>query len=179
MSLLLAATVVLAAVSVVNLLLISAIIRKLRDREPAEQDRDALPVIGAEVGQFMVAADDGETITDSTVAGHALVAFVSPNCPPCQRLAGELAKRATELPDPTIAFVIDDGDQERLRRYADSLAPAVRVAVVESQGGPAEAFGFGGATPTLIRVRDGVVAAAGHDLDSVLAGALPMADQVR
>jgi hypothetical protein len=45
MSLLLAAIVVLAAVSVVNLLLISAIIRKLRDRAPAEQDRDALPAI--------------------------------------------------------------------------------------------------------------------------------------
>jgi thiol-disulfide isomerase/thioredoxin len=178
MSLLIAVIVVLTVVTALNLLLTSAIIRKLRD--PQRQSRAELPRIGAEVGSFATTSTDGESITDSAVsAGGSLVVFVSPTCPPCQRLTGELADRVEELPDPTIVFVIDENDQEQARRYADALGPSVLVAVVESHGAAAVAFGFGGSTPTLIRVRDGAVAAVGHDLDSVLTGERPVAHQVR
>jgi len=178
MSLLIAVIAVLAVVTFLNLLLTSAIIRKLRD--PQRESGAELPRIGAEVGPFVTTTADGQSITDGTVStGDTLVVFVSPTCPPCQRLTGELADRATELPDRTIVFVIDENDQEQARRYADALGPSVRVAVVEPHGVVATAFGFGGATPTLIRVRDGAVAAVGHDLDSVLAGEHPVAHQVR
>jgi thiol-disulfide isomerase/thioredoxin len=177
MSLLIAVIAVLAVVTVLNLLLTSAIIRKLRG--PGQSGAE-LPRIGTEIGPFATTAMDGESITDSAVStGGTLVVFVSPTCPPCQRLTGELANRATELPDPTIVFVIDENDQEQARRYADAFGPAVLVAVVESHGAAATAFGFGGLTPTLIRVRDGAVAAVGHDLDSVLTAERPVAHQVR
>ncbi|GLY40506.1 hypothetical protein Amsp01_065290 [Amycolatopsis sp. NBRC 101858] len=157
MSFLVAVVAVLAVLTVLNLLLSSAIIRLLNDqRRPAAP---ALPAVGTEIGSFEVTDAAGATITDGEL-DDALVAFLSPTCGPCQRIAGRLT-------EPTVAFVLDGGDRAKAVEYAAGLGPSVRVAFVGDRSPVSAAFAAGDVTPTLIRVRDKRIAAAGHDLDAV------------
>ncbi|MFJ9782750.1 TlpA family protein disulfide reductase [Amycolatopsis sp. NPDC101161] len=157
MSFLVAVVAVLAVLTVLNLLLSAAIIRLLNEqRRPA---LPALPAAGTEIGAFEVTDADGATVTDREL-DDALVAFLSPTCGPCRRLAGELT-------EPAVAFIIDGGDRDAAVEYAAGLGPAVRVAFVGDRSPVAAAFGAGDVTPTLIRVRDRRITAAGHDLDAV------------
>ena len=157
MSFLVAVVAVLAVLTVLNLLLSSAIIRLLNEqRRPVTPD---LPAVGTEIGAFEVADADGLTVTDREL-DDVLVAFLSPTCGPCQRIAGKLT-------EPAVAFVIDGGDRDKAIEYAAGLGPSVRVAFVGDRSPVSAAFTAGDVTPTLIRVRDRRIAAAGHDLDAV------------
>lgn len=157
MSFLVAVVAVLSVLTVLNLLLTSAVIRLLNEqRRPADPP---LPAVGTEVGAFEVTDADGVPVTDREL-DDALVAFLSPTCGPCQRLADKLT-------EPAIAFVIDGGDRDRAVEYAAGLGPAVRVAFVGDRSPVSAAFNAGDVTPTLVRVRDRRIAAVGHDLDAV------------
>ncbi|MFF1615193.1 TlpA family protein disulfide reductase [Amycolatopsis sp. NPDC058278] len=157
MSFLVAVVAVLAVLTVLNLLLSSAMIRLIREqRRPATP---ALPAVGTEIGAFEVTDTDGRTVTDHEL-DDVLVAFLSPTCAPCRRIAGKLT-------EPTVAFVLDGGDRDKAVEYAAGLGSAVRVAFVGDRSPVSAAFNAGDVTPTLIRVRDGRIAAAGHDLDAV------------
>ncbi|MER6797829.1 TlpA family protein disulfide reductase [Amycolatopsis mediterranei] len=115
--------------------------------------------MGTEVGAFEVTDADGRTVTDHEL-DDVLVAFLSPTCGPCRRIAGRLT-------EPTVAFVIDGGDRDKAVEYAAGLGSAVRVAFVGDRSPVSAAFNAGDVTPTLLRVRDHRIAAAGHDLDAV------------
>ena len=157
MSFLVAVVAVLAVLTVLNLLLSAAIIRLLNEqRRPVTP---ALPAVGTEIGSFEVTDADGVTVTDREL-DDALVAFLSPTCGPCRSLADKLT-------EPTVAFVLDGGDRDKAVEYAAGLGPAVRVAFVGDRSPVSTAFNAGDVTPTLIRVRDRRIAAAGHDLDAV------------
>jgi hypothetical protein len=157
MSFLVAVVAVLAVLTVLNLLLSSAIIRLLNEqRRPVTPD---LPAVGTEIGTFEVTDADGRTVTDREL-DDVLVAFLSPTCGPCRRLAGKLT-------EPTVAFVLDGGDRDKAVEYAAALGSAVRVAFVGDRSPVSAAFNAGDVTPTLVRVRDHRIAAAGHDLDAV------------
>jgi len=157
MSFLVAVVAVLAVLTVLNLLLSSAIIRLLNEqRRPVTPE---LPAVGTEIGAFEVTDADGVTVTDREL-DDALVAFLSPTCGPCRRIADKLT-------EPTVAFVLDGGDRDKAVEYAAGLGPAVRVAFVGDRSPVSAAFNAGDVTPTLIRVRDRRIAAAGHDLDAV------------
>jgi hypothetical protein len=161
MPFLVAVVVILAVLCVLNMALSAAIIRTLRgDREVLEP-----PAAGTGIGAFTVPMLDGGTLTERDLADGALVAFVSPTCPPCAALAREWGTR-TDLPEDTYVFVIDTSTPEEARAYAAKLGG--RAAVVERDSAVSAAFGAHDVTPTLVRVRGGAVAAAGFSFDAVL-----------
>jgi hypothetical protein len=164
MSLLVVCVVILTVLTVLNAALSTAIIRMLR----VERDVPlALPSPGHTVGQFSVHAMDG-TLIEGNALVDVLAVFVAPTCAPCATLLDAWPDHAAELPADTIAFVIDTATEEDALAYAEKLGPRVRTAVVERGSDVAAAFGVGDVTPTLLRVRDGVVSAVGHSLDRVL-----------
>lgn len=168
MSFLVAVVVILAVLCVLNMALSAAIIRTLRG------EREVLnpPATGAEVGAFTVPMLDGGTLTERDLPDGALVAFVSPTCPPCAALSEEWVTR-TDLPENTFVFVIDTSTAEEARAYADKLgAPA---AIVERDSAVSRAFDARDVTPTLAVVSGGTIAAAGFSFDAVLPGRVAVA----
>lgn len=163
MSLLVAAVVILAVLTVLNMALSAAIIRRMR----GDRYDPAPPAPGTEVGAFSVPMLDGGTLTEHDLADGALVAFVSPTCPPCATLAENWTRRSAELPEATYVFVIDTATTAEAEAYAAKLG--ARAAIVERDSAVSSAFGADDVTPTLVRVRGGVVDAAGHTLEAVLA----------
>ena len=163
MSLLVAAILILSVLTVLNMALSAAIIRMLR----GEREALVVPGAGDPVRAFSVDLLDGGTLDEQGLRDGALVAFVSPTCPPCTALVEKWVARAGDLPEETFAFVINTSTAEAARAYADALG--VRAAVVATDSPVASAFGVGDVTPTLIRVRAGAIEAVGHTLESVLA----------
>jgi len=162
MSLLVALVVILAVLTVLNMALSAAIIRAMR----GDRHEPTPPAPGTDVGAFSVPMLDGTTLTDHDLPDGALVAFVSPTCPPCATLAENWTRRAAELPEPTYVFVIDTATTDEAEAYAARLG--ARAAVVERGSAVSSAFGADDVTPTLVRVRGGAVDASGHTLEAVL-----------
>ncbi|MFL6141316.1 MAG: TlpA family protein disulfide reductase [Labedaea sp.] len=161
MPILIAVVAILTVLTVVNLLLSSAIIRMLNDPDRGGGHRPELPRVGVVVGEFTATDTGGAAVTDRDLDDEVLVAFLSPTCAPCQAITPGLAERA----EPTVAFIVDD-DRAAAVEYAAGLG-STRAALVEPNSAAATAFGFTGATPTLVRVEHGVITAAGHTLEAV------------
>jgi hypothetical protein len=165
----LAAGVALALVlTVLNLVLTFAVIRKLRDGvgsgSSVHTPAAGLPRPGTRIGEFTVDTADGAVLTERDLLGdRTLVAFVSPTCAPCKDVVAELA--STEHP-PLRAFVVGDGGAETMDVVA-TLRPHGAVAVIEADHAAARAFGGVDGYPALLLVEGGVVAAAGRRLAEV------------
>lgn len=160
--------IIAIALTVLNLLMSFAIIRRLRDLESrggghAHHDGDLaddLPAAGTRIGAFSVPTVDGDQLDEQALAGEpVLVAFLSATCGPCKDLLPALAAR----PDPdrarTILFVSDDGD-EAAKEFAESLRVHGRVALADSQGPVGTAFGGVEMFPIVLTVEQGVITAA-------------------
>jgi thiol-disulfide isomerase/thioredoxin len=158
--------IIAVALTILNLLVSFAIIRRLRGVESRGGDHahqgdaltDDLPAVGTRVGAFSVPTVDGDQLDDQTLAGEpVLAAFLSPTCSPCKDLVAALAAR----PDPdlarTILFV--DGDEDA-KEFAESLRVHGRVALVDSQGPVGVAFGGVEMFPIVLTVERGVITAA-------------------
>jgi hypothetical protein len=144
MSFLVAATVLVGFVSVVNLILTIGVIRRLREhtkqlvnvgRASFDDDVRALRV-GAEVGEFSATTVDGLPISRETFVTRTAVTFLTPGCEPCvEKLPGfvEYARRAPGGRDQVLAVVVGDAEEA-----ADMVADLSDVAlvVVERHGGP-------------------------------------------
>ena len=171
MAVLSAIVAVLGVLTTLNLLLCFAIVRRLRESagDRADPAIAALPRAGRRVQPFTVATITGEPLSDRDLAGRTgLVAFVSPNCRACHGLVDELDPGEQDLPSTIVVFVIGSAADGAPLDFARKFHPAVRVAVVE-QGGPVPAaFGAGDMTPTVLRLENGVVQAAGPGLGVVL-----------
>jgi len=158
------AVLVMGIVTVVNLVLLFAVIRRLRATE-GSLALPHLPAIGQPVGRFSVRALDSTQISDRDLAlGSTIVGFVTPGCGPCKDLTQALQAEPWTGPLPVI-FVT--GPAEEAHALAEALASAVRTALVPEGGEVAGAFGGIEGYPTLVRVLDGVVVAAGRSLESV------------
>lgn len=170
-----ALVILLGVVALLNLVLILAVIRRLRTLEQTSGRRDTLPVPGTRVGAFQARARDGTLITNETVAaGTRLVVFVSPECKACRDLTGELLG-GRPTPQQLLLFVVSEGNPDADEQLARDLGAVGPVAVVR-QPEVADAFGGITAYPTLLRVESGVVRAAAHrlrDLPAPEEAALP------
>jgi len=166
MSLLVACVAILAVLTLLNMSLSAAIIRALR----AERgEPPVLPRPGDTVAPFSVSALDGGVL-DEHALEDGLGVFIAPTCAPCGTLLETWPEREADLPENTIAFVINTSTTEQAQAYAAKLGPRVRTAVVGRDSDVAAAFGVGDVTPTLVRVRAGTVVKVGHTIDSVVSG---------
>lgn len=168
----LSAGVVLALVlTVLNLVLTFAVIRKLRDgagtSTSVHNPSAGLPRPGLRIGEFAAETTDGAEVTERDLLGdRKLVAFVSPTCEPCKDVVAEIALPGRPLAMPLHAFVVGDGGAETMSVVA-TLRSHGTVAVIDAGHAAARAFGGVDGYPTLMLVEGGVVAASGRKLAEV------------
>src|SRR5258705_2068140 len=108
MAILTGAVVVLSAVTIINLLLLGAVLRRLREREQrsAAGPRPVEIEIGTVAPEFVAVTADGARFgSDDLRSGSTLLGFFSDVCKPCVTEAPELADRAPGLAADGITVV--------------------------------------------------------------------------
>src|SRR5262245_22346380 len=167
-SVLVAGMVVLFVLTVANLLLCLAIVRRLRAIEQPDQVSTALPALGTAVAPFATVDLLGNELSGTTLRGRAVVVgFLMPECAPCRTLVTQLREQLTAVDESFIIFVATH-DRAAAEQATSSLPPSVRVGVVSIEDDVTRAFGGISAFPTLLRVDDGVVVRAGRKLHEVV-----------
>ncbi|GCD94755.1 peroxiredoxin family protein [Embleya hyalina] len=138
---LVAAVVLLALITAVNLLLTLGVIRRLREQSSPPHGGHAAsdpPAHGLRPGvrpeSFTATTTDGERISDSDV--HGMVGFFSAHCTPCHTLAPRFAEQAEVMGRDRVIAVIAGTDPE----LSAVLAPVARVIVEDYDGAVQAAF---------------------------------------
>lgn len=161
---------VVAALTVLNLLVCFAVIRRLRAVEEAQPGgaADAMPAPGTVVSALAVTTTDGVAVGPEELAGEeAFVGVLSVGCPACETFAGEVGRGARSLPDGAVLLVAVSSEADA-RPIVDKLRTHASVAVVADDGPELAAFGGIDAFPTFMRLEHGVVVAADFRADRVL-----------
>ncbi|MEV8371449.1 redoxin family protein [Kribbella sp. NPDC056861] len=175
---LVAALVLIGLLLVLNLLLTTAVIRKLRRHDELLREFDGssplsvLPkvVVGDVVPDFSTAATDGQLTQDDLRTVSTLIAFAAPGCGGCESARPKLielldARRARG--EAGIVVIADDqGDGGTL---IGEFSPHARVVLEQPGTGPIhQALGVA-AYPNYVLVdADGRVARVGGELDEVV-----------
>lgn len=156
-SILVAVTIVIGALALVNLLLTYGLVRRVKALDHALGDVGAvLPALGHRVEPFEVSTTEGATVTQADLAeGEHVVALLSAGCGSCDEVVAALADMRSES-RPLLLVHAGDGDGELVA----SARRAGPVALVP-HGPLAGAFGVR-SFPAVLRIVDGRVAAAGH-----------------
>jgi hypothetical protein len=137
----LAAAVAVALVcTLLNLLLVFGVLRKLREHDallagatpPGRDHSDAIAAVGATVAAVTASTLDGGPVSSRRGDGSLLVGFFSPGCRPCEERIPEFIRFHERTGIAAVAVVVDtDGDSgPHVRR----LSGHVEV-VVEPAGG--------------------------------------------
>ncbi|MGI5174982.1 TlpA disulfide reductase family protein [Dactylosporangium sp. CA-152071] len=165
MTLLYALVAVLTVAVAVDLLLTTAVIRRLR---AIEEHRDPGPAsVGPPLGSALPAGQV-DRITGRT-GGPLLLAFFSTTCKYCPDQADRLARRATDLrrDGVQILSVVTTTPGEDVAALATVLRPAGQVVTEPGPGELMAAFGVLG-TPTFLYYDDGgILAASGTTVDDL------------
>lgn len=162
-----AAVLVLAVLTVLNLMVGLGIVRRLR----AHAERlDALDGVAGGPPPSLEPGDRAaEFLPGIDLPARTLVGFFSPSCAPCEELVPRFAELAATMPREQVVAVIAGlpGEAEPMRALLD---PVATVFAGEPDGGqPARAFKVE-VFPKVFLVDDRrTVLAAGHDLAGVTA----------
>ena len=163
------AVVVVSVVSLATLALLFALISRVRTLQELvlkNPKQHGLPQPGDPIGRFAVTTTAGEVVTDVSLARETtLVGFFQPNCGPCERVQAELCQRPLGV--PIVALIRAAADEAGATAMSDALAHVARVAYAGADDSVSRAFRTAG-YPTLVRIENGLVAAAGHRLSDVL-----------
>jgi len=165
-----ATTGLVAGFAALNLLLTLVLVRRVRPLQKLIEERgipDAmLPRIGRSVAPFRVEMADGSVITDDALrTGTTLVGFFLPHCPSCDRMVARMIEEPP--PWPLLAFVEGaPGDPEALAEV-EKLAAVGRPGLATDEVQRAVGLSDSAAFPTLVRIDNGVVTAAGRRLHVV------------
>jgi hypothetical protein len=164
-----AALVLVAAVTVLNLVFTLGVIRRLREHTGLiskglghDSPAEGVLAVGERVPAFEATTVDGISLTHRSLAEGAMVAFFSPSCQPCQERLPEFLERAAAAPADAFAVVV--GDEAETAEMVAKLRPAVRVLTGSAAEPMIKAFDAD-TFPALYRMADGgVVAASGHSV---------------
>ncbi|WP_344662793.1 hypothetical protein [Catenulispora subtropica] len=162
-SFLTALVVVLTPLTLLNLTLLFAVIRRLRAAEaptgPRPDHLDTLPVpkAGDLVAPFRAQTLDGTAVTDLDLGPADILMCLMPGCDPCKT---QLAAVRATTPDRLLLLVfgISEEDPAALT-LATSVHDLGRVLITSIDGPIGRALGGVGAFPTFLRVADGAIAA--------------------
>ena len=170
MTILVAALVLVAAVSLLNLVLVLAMARRLRQYadlfdglRPADVGGSTKPA-GSVVAPFTAVSVDGTQIDERWFVAPTLVAFLSPGCRPCAELLPSVVAATTRW--RTLA-VIEPGDEAAEQEYVSVLADAATVLTGEQARAAAAAFGVRGYPAVCVVDANRVVSATGTHLLTV------------
>jgi thiol-disulfide isomerase/thioredoxin len=171
---LVAAVVAVGLLGLVNLMLLTAVLRRLRtqasDHHPSPFEQP-MARVGTRVDDFAVSTVDGTAWSRESLTGDTLVGFFSPGCPACEDLLPEFVAYAERFPggaDQVVAVV--EALPEDAGRYVSRLSPVARVVTdPPSRAVVAPAFAVR-AFPGVVMVdATGLITAGGSDI-----GALPV-----
>ncbi|MFF5335749.1 TlpA family protein disulfide reductase [Streptomyces sp. NPDC013181] len=171
-----AGLVLVGAVTVLNLLLTLAVIRRLRKHEEERRQNfvplDSGPETGAPLPAFTAVTVGGEPVSAEALTGRqAALTFLSTDCSACVTAVKDLPEfaRRTGM-DAAQMLVVIAGDTADARRMAEPLA-GIATVVVEETGGPLSALYSIRATPTTVMTDpDGTVTYAQAGTNPVLEG---------
>ncbi|MFD7861256.1 peroxiredoxin family protein [Streptomyces sp. NPDC059783] len=171
-----AALVLVGAVTVLNLLLTLAVVRRLRRQESERQQPfgtiDSGPETGAPLPDFTADTVAGGTITAASLKGRqGALTFLSTDCSACTMAVADLPEfaRRTGM-DAGQMIVVIAGDADDAHRMAEPLA-GIATVVVEETAGPLSTLYSIEATPTTVLTDpDGTVTYAQAGTNPVLEG---------
>jgi thiol-disulfide isomerase/thioredoxin len=160
-----AALFTLAAVTMLNLLLTMAVIRRLRQHDellatgglPPLAAGEPGPEVGESIGDFTAVATDGSVLSRADVA-DATVGFFTPDCEPCRRLVPTFKAYAEANPDRrdrTIAVVV--GRAADCAQTVRTLTAVSRVVVEPPGVGAMQAAFRISEFPSVVRVTTDLV----------------------
>ena len=163
-------TALLAGVAALNMVLSLALVRRIRPLQILIEERGIpdgmLPRIGASVARFRVELADGSVVTDEAVrTGTTLIGFFLPHCPSCDRMYARM--REEPLPWPLLAFVEGAAEDPDARAVLEKFAAVGRTGIANDEVQRAVGLGENAAFPTLVRIENGIVTAAGRRLHLV------------
>jgi hypothetical protein len=166
------AVVVLTVLTLLNITLVLAVVRRLRDHEtrlaavttgaaaPAEPQL-TVPV-GQPIGDFTTESHDGRPLDRDALLTPALVGFFSPSCDSCHERVPDFRKAADAHEGTVLAVVVGDGP-DPTPLVAD-LRDAATVVVEEPDGPVARAFAVRAFPVFALVGADGTVRANGFEL---------------
>ncbi|MEU7863256.1 hypothetical protein [Nonomuraea sp. NPDC049141] len=157
MSMLAVAVALTGVLCVVNLLLTFGVIRRLKEGQGTSSPV-GLPVPGAVVGEFEVAARDGRILSRESLGEGALVAFLSAGCGGCGPQIPRLLERAREHRGERIVAVVS-GPEAEAAQLVEPLAGVADIVLEPLGKAVNDAFGVRG-YPSFCQVADGVVTAS-------------------
>ncbi|GGM49479.1 hypothetical protein ACFFX1_22910 [Dactylosporangium sucinum] len=164
------AVIAALVISLLNLTLTFAIVRRMRDNptEPGHGHGQqhgnhsmSLVPVGARVGPFRATTPGGVVVTTEDVATDSVVAFVSATCETCKQVLEQLERQQHTL-GTLVVFVF--GVEADVEAIAARLS-AARVAMAAVGGDVAAAFGGIDGYPRVVRVTGGVIARGGITLE--------------
>jgi thiol-disulfide isomerase/thioredoxin len=169
-----AALVLVAAVTVLNLLFTLGVIRRLREHTElialggaghSDGALEGVLAAGETVGGFTATSVDGHRVDQDGFAEGAMVGFFSPNCGPCRERLPEFVALAGAVPaEQRQVFAVVIGDEDATTEMVTRLRGVATVVTGTAAEPMAEAFGTT-AYPALYRMAaGGVVAASGHSM---------------
>ena len=150
MWLLTVAVVLVAALGLLNLVLMLGVIRRLREHtELLSNQQSKLPEAmleaGSIPGEFTSTTVDGRTRTRADLPPMTLVAFLSPACDKCEEQIPTLLERARDMPggrDNVWVVVVGKGPETLT--YADQFVGVATVFIEPGTGDLPLAFGVKG-----------------------------------
>ncbi len=155
------------AVGLLNLVLVFALIKRVREHDTKLSAGPAVPEpilsVGERVEDFTATTTDGETIDRSSLLDGTLVGFFDPLCETCHSHLAGFAERARQLPHGRMQMLAVIRKEEEAGQMVAVLRDAGRVVVERRRGPVATAFSLQ-ATPAFCRLGpDQVVVAHGYD----------------
>ncbi|WP_053736634.1 hypothetical protein [Nocardia sp. NRRL S-836] len=159
-----AAVAVCVTLTVLNLVLLFAVIRKLRDQPQQPEFVPQTLTPGSAVRRFEAKTTTGATITEESLTSM-VVAFVSPSCAPCRDLVASIRQTVPRLGEPLLLVVVEELDDAT--RAAVAGVDGVTVVADTESNALTSAFGVS-SFPTVARLDGRLVVSSGSKLTDVL-----------
>ena len=167
MPLLIGGVVLAVALTLLNLVLMIGVIRRLREHTGLLSARgdtaDILLGVGETPDDFTAATTDGGHVSRETLIGEQLVGFLSPGCGPCTEILPRFVERAAVAGRANALAVFALGSEDADGLVAQ-LEPVARVVVERDDDSVSRAFKVRGFPALCLLNADKVVTASGTDV---------------
>ncbi|MQY12894.1 hypothetical protein SRB5_30330 [Streptomyces sp. RB5] len=167
-----AGLVLVGAVTVLNLLLTLAVIRRLRRQESHQRpEMTSGPAVGSRLPAFTAVSVGGDEVSDVRLAGRsAALTFLSTGCPACDAAVNDLPEFAerTGMDAEQLVVVIAADDEAQAAEMAGRLTGLATVVVEGPVGGISTRYGVSATPTTVLAGADGLVTYAQAGTNPVL-----------
>lgn len=168
------AAVFLGVVCLVNLLLLLALVKRVRQHDEQLARQSRLPPVprvpaGSKAPDFTATTITGETrsLSDLLAGPRGLIAFLTPHCAPCRAYVSELKKYAAANPDgPSQVIAVIIGSPAETAGLASELKDSVSVVIEPMSGALQETFSVTSYPTFVVITKDGRIGARGPHLEA-------------